>query len=78
MTATPPSCATATPQINWAVFDRRCKELGIETEAAKAELLHVERTMLWRYRRGEFAPKFGSVIGAAKALELTVEELVAP
>lgn len=78
MTATPSgqSPATdATPGINWVVFDELCAKRGATDETARAALVNIDRTTLWRWRKGKQRPIFANILTLADALETTVDKL---
>jgi DNA-binding XRE family transcriptional regulator len=63
------------PRLRVEVFDRRCEELGALTEAAKAELVDVDRVTLHRYRKGEMGARLEVAMRFAQRLDMTVEQL---
>lgn len=76
-TAEPTGRATgATVQLNWKLFDERAEAAGARTETAKADIMGVTRETLWRYRRADFSPGLDIVLRTAKALDVTLDDLV--
>lgn len=56
-------------------FDRRCRELGATTETARADLTHVDRSTIMRYRKGITYPLLPDAFDFAAAIGLTVTDL---
>jgi len=50
------------------VFDRHAEQLGATTDAAKAELIGVDRITLWRYRTGRLTPSLDRAMTIAHRL----------
>jgi DNA-binding XRE family transcriptional regulator len=66
----------ATPRIRFEIFDRECERRGAQDETAKAELVGVDRTTLWRWRNGRLTPSLAAATRIAETFDLTVEELI--
>lgn len=80
MTATgsgTPATQDATPRvaIDFAVFDEKCAERGAKSEPARARLADVDRTTLWRWRKGLQTPTLANVEHLAATFEITLDEL---
>lgn len=65
----------ATVALRFDVIDRRATELGVTTEKALAELLDLDRTSLWRFRRRQLNPSLKTAMRVAEALHLGVEDV---
>lgn len=79
MTATPGGVSpatVATPGINFALLDKLCAEQGATDEVARADLLDVNRTTLWRWRNGIQTPGLDVAARIAGRLNITVDELI--
>lgn len=73
---TEPDATSATaPRIDFAVFDSKCAELGATSDIARAEIAGVNRTTLWRWRKGLWAPNLAVATRIAQRLDVTVDEL---
>lgn len=81
MSATPEAlegATVATPApINWELFDRRCAELKKTSERARADLIGVDRSTLWRWRTGQANPSVTKVDEIAGILAVPIAALVA-
>lgn len=73
--STEASATTATVRLRSDLFDERCRDLGAETEVARAALVEVSRVTLHRFRKGEMAPRLEVAMRFANRLNMTVEEL---
>jgi transcriptional regulator with XRE-family HTH domain len=58
------------------VFDANAERLGATTDAAKAELIGVDRVTLWRYRTGRLTPSLDRAYAIARTLGITVDDLI--
>jgi DNA-binding XRE family transcriptional regulator len=58
------------------VFDANAERLGALTDAAKADLIGVDRATMWRYRNGHLTPSLDRALSIANLFGLTVEELI--
>lgn len=65
----------ATYVFDGEVFDKRCRELGATTEIARADLTHVDRSTLMRYRRGLTYPLLPDAYDFAASIDLAVTDL---
>jgi transcriptional regulator with XRE-family HTH domain len=74
MAATPTAAPSATPALNFQVIDARAAELGVTSEAALAELLGVERTTIWRWRKGR-GIALDTADQVAEALQLPLDSI---
>lgn len=74
MAATPTDAPSATPALDFQVIDARAVELGVTSEAALAELLGVDRTTVWRWRKGR-GIAFDTADQVAEALQLPLESI---
>lgn len=70
----PATDATAT-QIDFAVFDAKCAEEGARDESARAELVGVSRTTLWRWRKGTQQVSLPVASRLAERFDITLDEL---
>lgn len=67
----------ATPlTIRFDLFDQKCAELGALDEKARAELVEVNRTTLWRWRTGVQTPNLETATRIAHRFDITVEDLI--
>ncbi|MES2211482.1 MAG: helix-turn-helix transcriptional regulator [Chloroflexota bacterium] len=57
------------------VFDAHAEQLGAVTDAAKAELIDVDRVTFWRYRTGRLTPSFNRAMNIASKLGVQLDEL---
>lgn len=71
-----PGATPATPRIDFATFDIKCAERGALDEAARAELVDVDRTTLWRWRNGRQTPTLAQAVDIAERFGISVEELI--
>lgn len=62
--------------IKFDLFDRKCAELGALDEKARAELVEVNRSTLWRWRTGVQTPSLEVATRIADKFDITVEELI--
>jgi hypothetical protein len=67
--------ATVTVRFDDARFDARTAELGAETEPAKAALCGVDRSTLFRYRKGQTVPSLPDAMQFARRINLTAADL---
>lgn len=74
MAATTTAAPGATPALNFEVIDARAAELGVTSEAALAELLGVDRTTLWRWRKGR-GIAFDTADQVAAKLQLPLDSI---
>lgn len=58
------------------MFDRRTEELGATTDAAKADLIEVDRVTMWRYRKGHLSPSLDRAITIANRLGISLTDLI--
>lgn len=63
-------------RIDFAVFDRECALRGATDETARAELVDVDRTTLWRWRKGAQTPSLDVVSRVADRFGLPVDDLI--
>lgn len=63
--------------LNFEAIDRHAAELGANTEAERAELLHTTPSSLSRWRRGRMDITLGRAVELAEALNVTLSEIVA-
>lgn len=56
-------------------FDRLAEARGARTETAKAALAAVDRTTLYRLRKGQISPNVSLAMRMARALGVPVEHL---
>lgn len=70
VTATENRATDATPvvQMRFDLFDEHAERLGAATDAAKAELIGVDRITLWRYRTGRLTPSLDRAMTIAERL----------
>lgn len=80
MTATESNVEPATnatgARLRFGIFDKRAEDMGATSEAAKAELIGVDRVTLWRWRKGHLTPSLDTAMTIAKRLDLPLGELV--
>lgn len=74
MAATTPAASGATPALDFQVIDAKALDLGVTSEAALAELLGVDRTTLWRWRKGR-GIAFDTADQVAAALQLPLDSI---
>jgi transcriptional regulator with XRE-family HTH domain len=58
------------------IFDARAEEMGATTDAAKADLVGVDRATLWRWRKGYLTPSLDTVMAIAAKLDIPLSDLV--
>jgi hypothetical protein len=78
MAATPIAsqpATSATPLIDFAVFDAKAAEHGATNESARAQLADVDRTTLWRWRTGRQTPGLEVSSRVADRLGISLDEL---
>ena len=77
VTATKPDATDATPvaRLRLDVFDANTARLGATTDAARAELIGVDRATIWRWRNGHLTPSLDRAMTIANLLGLAMEEL---
>lgn len=66
----------ATVALRFEVIDSRAAELGVTTKKALAELLDLDRTSLWRFRRRELNPSLKTAMRVAERLDLPVTDVI--
>lgn len=73
----PQDATVATPavRLRFDVIDARCAELEASTDVARAELLGVDRTTLWRWRNDRMGVALGTALDLAERLSLPVESI---
>jgi hypothetical protein len=59
---------------NEALFDRRCEDLGADTEVEKAALFGINVTTLFRYRKGS-VPRLSKAREIAAKLQASLDDL---
>lgn len=74
--AAKPATGATQVRLRLDVFDQRTEELGAATDAARAELIDVDRVTMWRYRTGRLTPSLDKAMAIAAQLGITVEELI--
>ncbi len=57
------------------VFDRHAAKLGATTDAARAELIGVDRITMWRYRTGRLTPSLDRAMKIADVLGCDLRDL---
>lgn len=60
---------------NATLFDERCAELGAINEDQRAALVGVDRTTLYRFRRGEMSPRLEVARRLARSIGVTTDDL---
>lgn len=63
------------PRINFAVFDAKCAERGATNDVARARLAGVNRTTIWRWRKGLYSPDFKVATQIAHRFGISLDEL---
>lgn len=58
------------------VFDRGAEALGAMSDQAKADLVGVDRSTIWRWRVGHQTPNLDTILSIAMKLDLLVDDLV--
>jgi DNA-binding XRE family transcriptional regulator len=62
-------------RFNSELFDERCAALEATTEVARAALVGVDPATLYRYRKGQFAPRQEIALRIAELLDVSIEQL---
>lgn len=68
--------ATGT-RLNVEVFELECARRGAVDDAARGELVGVDRTTVWRWRHGRQKISLEVVARIAKLFDIPVEQLIA-
>lgn len=78
VTATKPDATDATPvaRLRLDVFDANTERLGAVTDAARAELLGVDRATIWRWRNGRLTPSLDRAMAIAEVLGIELGDLI--
>lgn len=74
MAATPMAAPDATSALDFKVIDARAAELGITSKDGLADLLGVDRTTVWRWRKGR-GIAFDTADKVAAALQLPLDTI---
>jgi len=76
--ATAPSAshtASAT-RLRWDVVERRCHDLGADTDTERGDLLGVNRNTILRWRHGWTGVNLSTALHVAKVLSVRLDQLV--
>lgn len=65
----------AEPRIDFAIFEAKCAEHGATTDVARAQVVGVNRTTIWRWRKGLCAPDLTVATEIAEQFGITLDEL---
>jgi DNA-binding XRE family transcriptional regulator len=80
VTATPSGdspATVATGRIDFELFDAKCADKGALDDVARADLVDVDRTTLWRWRNGRQAVSLEAAVRIADRLEVKLDDLLA-
>ena len=58
------------------VFDANAERLGATTDAAKAELIGVDRATIWRWRNGHLTPSLHRAMAIAELFDVKLSDLI--
>jgi DNA-binding XRE family transcriptional regulator len=72
---TPDATPRREVRLDFDVIDRRAAELGVDTPAALAVFLGVNKSTVWRFRNGRMNPGLGTAMHFAARLGLPVEQI---
>lgn len=61
---------------NFEVIDQRARDLGIKTDVALADLVDLNRSSIFRFRRREIQPSLETAMRVAERLGLAVEQVI--
>lgn len=73
--AAPDATPATAPRIDFDIFDAKCADLGATNDTARAEIAGVNRTTIWRWRKGQWSPNLAVASRIAQRLDITVDEL---
>lgn len=68
--------AGAACRVNWDVLERRCHELGAETDIARGRLLGVDRGTVRRWRRGDTGVALATAVRISEIVGVRLEQLI--